>query len=196
MAIRVERNEQGNCVNFHGSSNPTYWNACLTAYVDDDVTDSINIVNDIITAQTGVTEYEYFRIPFTEFTRADNSNFTTAQEAADYISAAARVIGVSAESNGNDLNGVTVCFKLDDTSTSIILDNGYSFGVNTIKAVAEGGVISIKSISGDRTLFSNLDASNVCVNELAVSGGLNDVVNTLNELFTVGAFESVVISDP
>ena len=196
MAIRVERNEQGNCVNFHGSSNPTYWNACLTAYVDDNVADSINIVNDIITAQTGVTEYEYFQIPFTEFTRADNSDFATAQEAADYISAAARVIGVSPESNGNDLNGVTVCFKLDDTSTSIILDNGYSYGVNTIKAVAEGGVIEIHSISGDRTLFSNLDATNVCINDVAVSGGLNDVVNTLNELFTVGAFESVVISDP
>lgn len=196
MAIRVERNEQGNCVNFHGSSNPTYWNACLTAYVDDTVTDTINVVNDIITAQTGVTEYEFFQIPFTEFTRADNSDFATAQEAADYITAAARVIGVSPESNGNDLNGVTVCFKLDDTSTSIILDNGYSYGVNTIKAVAEGGVIEIHSISGDRTLFSNLDASNVCINDVAVSGGLNDVVNTLNELFTVGAFESVVISDP
>ena len=196
MAIRVERNEQGNCVNFHGSSNPTYWNACLTAYVDDDVTDSINIVNDIITAQTGVTEYEYFQIPFTDFTRADNSDFATAQEAADYISQAARVIGVSADSSGNDLNGITVCFKLDDTSTSIVLDNGYSFGVNTIKAVSDGGNISIKSISGDRTLFSNLQVGNACVNDLAVSGGLNDVVNTLNELFTVGAFESVVISDP
>jgi hypothetical protein len=196
MAIRVERNEQGNCVNFHGSSNPTYWNACLTAYVDDNVPNTINIVNDIITAQTGVTEYEYFQIPFTEFTRADNSDFTTPQEAADYITQAARVIGVSPESSGNDLNGVTVCFKLDDTSTSIILDNGYSFGVNTIKAVAEGGVIEIHSISGDRTLFSNLDAGNVCINDVAVSGGLNDVVNTLNELFTVGPFESVVISDP
>ena len=196
MAIRVERNEQGNCVNFHGSSNPTYWNACLTAYVDDNVTDSINIVNDIITAQTGVTEYEFFQIPYTEFTRADNSDFSSAQEAADYISQAARVIGISPDSSGNDLTDVTVCFKLDDTSTSIILDNGYSFGVNTIKAVAEGGVIEIHSISGDRTLFSNLDVTNVCINDVAVSGGLNDVVNTLNELFTVGAFQSVVISDP
>ena len=150
MAIRVERNEQGNCVNFHGSSNPTYWNACLTASVDETLTDTINIVNDIITAQTGVTEYEYFQIPFTEFTRADNSNFTSAQEAADYITAACRVVGISEESTGNDLTDVTVCFKLDDTSTSIILDNGYSFGVNTIKAVAESGVISIKSITGNR----------------------------------------------
>lgn len=196
MAIRVERNEQGNCVNFHGSSNPTYWNACLTAYVDDNVSDAINVVNDIITAQTGVTEYEFFQIPFTEFTRADNSDFANAQEAADYITAAARVIGVSPDSSGNDLTDVTVCFKLDDTSTSIILDNGYSFGVNTIKAVAEGGVIEIHSITGDRTLFSNLNEANVCINDLPVSGGLNDVVNTLNELFTVGAFTSVVISDP
>lgn len=196
MAIRVERNEQGNCVNFHGSTNPTYWNACLTAYVDDNVADTINVVNDIITAQTGITEYEFFQIPYTEFTRADNSDFATAQEAAAYITAAARVIGVSPDSSGNDLTGVTVCFSLDDTHTSVILDNGYSFGVNTIKAIAEGGVIEIHSISGDRTLFSNLDAANVCINELPVAGGLNDVVNTLNELFTVGAFTSVVISDP
>ena len=196
MAIRVERNEQGNCVNFHGSSNPTYWNACLTASVDETLTDTINVVNDIITAQTGVTEYEFYQIPYTEFTRADNSDFSTAQEAADYITASARVVGIAPESTGNDLTGVTVCFKLDDTSTSIILDNGYSFGVNTIKAVAEGGLIDIKSITGDRTLFSQLDPSNTCVNDAAVSGGLNDVINTLNELFTVGAFESVVISDP
>ena len=196
MAIRVERNEQGNCVNFHGSSNPTYWNACLTASVDETLTDTINVVNDIITAQTGVTEYEFFQIPYTEFTRADNSDFSNAQETADYITASARVVGIAPESTGNDLTGVTVCFKLDDTSTSIILDNGYSFGVNTIKAVAEGGLIDIKSIAGDRTLFSQLDPSNTCVNDAAVSGGLNDVINTLNELFTVGAFESIVISDP
>ena len=196
MAIRVERNEQGNCVNFHGSSNPTYWNACLTASVDETLTNTINVVNDIITAQTGVTEYEFFQIPYTDFTRADNSDFSNAQEAADYITAAARVVGIAPESTGNDLTGVTVCFSLDDTSTSIILDNGYSFGVNTIKAVAEGGLIDIKSITGDRTLFSQLDPSNTCVNDVAVSGGLNDVINTLNELFTVGAFEAVVISDP
>ena len=196
MAIRVERNEQGNCVNFHGSTNPTYWNACLTAYVDENVTDTINVVNDIITAQTGITEYEFYQIPYTEFTKANNDAFVSAQEAADYITAAARVVGVSEESTGSDLNGITVCFSLDDTHTSVILDNGYSFGVNTIKAVSEGGVIEIHSISGDRTLFSNLEAANVCINDLPVSGGLNDVVNALNELFTVGAFESVVISDP
>ena len=196
MAIRVERNNEGNCINFHGSSNPTYWNSCLTAYVDDDFPDTINVVNDIITAQTGTTQYEFFRIPYTEFTAADNSAFASAQACADYITANANVIGLAPESPGTDLTGVTVCFELDDTNTSIILDNGYSFGVNTIKAVASGGNISLKSISGDRTIFSELDHTNVCVNENAVSGGLNDVINVLNELFTVGPFTSVVITDP
>ena len=196
MAIRVERNNEGNCINFHGSSNPTYWNSCLTAYVDSDFPDTINVVNDIITAQTGTTQYEFFRIPYIEFTAADNSAFASAQAAADYITANANVIGLAPESPGTDLSGVTVCFELDDTTTSIILDNGYSFGVNTIKAVAEGGSISIKSISGDRTIFSELDHQLTCVNDTAVSGGLNDVINVLNELFTVGPFESVVISDP
>ena len=87
MAIRIERNNEGNCINFHGSSNPTYWNSCLTAYVDDDFPDTINVVNDIITAQTGTTQYEFYRIPYTEFTAADNSAFATPQAAADYITA-------------------------------------------------------------------------------------------------------------
>ena len=64
MAIRIERNEQGNCINFHGSSNPTYWNACLSGEVDANNTNTVNVVNDIITAQTGVKEYEFFQIPF------------------------------------------------------------------------------------------------------------------------------------
>ena len=196
MAIRVERNNEGNCINFHGSSNPTYWNSCLTAYVDSDFPDTINVVNDIITAQTGTTQYEFFRIPYTEFTAADNNAFASAQACADYITANANVIGLAPESPGTDLTGVTICFELDDTNTSIILDNGYSFGVNTIKAVASGGNISLKSISGDRTIFSELDHTNVCVNGIAVSGGLNDVINVLNELFIVGPFTSVVITDP
>jgi hypothetical protein len=79
-----------------------------------------------------------------------------------------------------------------------MLDNGYSYGVNTIKAVNTGdGLISIKSQLGDITHFTKLDHTNVCDGDgNAISGGLNDVINYLNELFTVGAFEAVVISDP
>ena len=31
MAIRIVRNEDGNCIEFRGSPNPVYWNACLRA---------------------------------------------------------------------------------------------------------------------------------------------------------------------
>ena len=34
MAIRIVRNDTGNCINFVGSTQPAYWNACLSAEVD------------------------------------------------------------------------------------------------------------------------------------------------------------------
>ena len=196
MAIRIARNEQGNCINFHGSSNPTHWNACLSGEVDSNDTNTVNVINDIITAQTGTTQYEFFRVPYTEFVDIDGNAFASAQEAADYITAKANVTGFSNEES-TDLIGQTVCFKLDDTSTSIMLDNGYSYGVNTIKAVPDAdGTIHIKSELGDITYFKGLEVGNACIDSSIVSGGLNDIANTLNELFTVGAFEAVVITDP
>ena len=199
MAIRIVRNEQGNCINFYGSSNPTYWNACLSAEVDPTVADSINVVNDIITAQTGITKYEFFQIPYTDFTDKEGNGFATAQEAAEYITANANVTGVSSDVS---LIGQQIDFKLDDTSTSIMFGNGYNYGVNTIKAVPDAdGTIHIKSnftndFHSDLTFFTGLEHTNVYVNGAAVAGGLNDVVNVLNELFTVGPFEAVVITDP
>ena len=197
MAIRIARNEQGNCINFYGSSNPTYWNACLSGEVDSTDVNAVNVINDIITSQTGTTQYEFFRVPFTEFVDKDGNSFAGAQEAADYVTAQANVVGLSGE--GIDLTGETVCFSLDATSTSIMLDTGHAYGVNTIKAIADvDGTIHIVSNDGanDITHFHHLDATNTCVNGNAVSGGLQDVANTLNELFTVGAFESIVIADP
>ena len=194
--IKILRNEQGNCINFEGSSNPTYWNACLSGEVDSSDSNSVNVVNDVITSETGITEYEFYRIPYTEFVDKDGNGFSDAQEAADYITAQANVVGLGG--GGTDLTNVSVCFKLDDTSTSIMLDNGYSYGVNTIKATNTGdGLITIQSELGNIIHFTKLDHANVCGAEGdSISGGLNDVINYLNELFTVGAFESVVISDP
>jgi hypothetical protein len=196
MAIRIVRNEQGNCINFYGSSNPTYWNACLSGEVDSTDTNSINIINDIITSQTGTTQYEFFRVPYTEFVDAEGNGFANAQDTADYITEKANVVGLGG--GGTDLTDEDVCFKLDDTSTSIMLDNGHSYGVNTIKAVNTGdGLITIQSELGDIIHFTKLDHTKVCDGDgVSISGGLNDVINYLNELFTVGAFESVVISDP
>jgi hypothetical protein len=109
----------------------------------------------------------------------------------------AKLENIVVPTNDNDLTDEVVDFKLDTTSTSIMLDNGYAYGVNTIKAVDTGdGLITIKSIQGDLEHWIKLDHTNVTVSGDSVAGGLNDVINTLNELFTVGAFQSVVISDP
>ena len=91
MAILIKRNDAGNCITFEGSSNPVYWNACLSGEVDSTTPDTINVINDIITAQTGETEYEYFRVPFTEFADEDGNAFIDAQTAADYITLKANV---------------------------------------------------------------------------------------------------------
>ena len=205
MSIRIKRNNEGNCINFEGSSNPTYWNACLSGEVDGELPNTVNIINDIQTAQTGEVQYEFFRIPYTEFEDKDGNLFDSASATAAYITENANVIGL--DTVGIDLTNTDVGFRLDDTSTSIIFDNGFNFGVNTIKAVADAdGTIHIHAVgsgvpTGDEEAnskkhFQKLNHTRVSVAGAPVSGGLNDVVNTLNELFTAGPFAAVVISDP
>lgn len=205
MAFRIRRNQAGNCITFEGASQPVYWNACLSAEISASDATLINIINDVKTAQSAKKQYEFFRVPFNDFADADGVIFTTAQEAVDYINKNANVLGLS--SDGIDLTDTDVNFRLDETSTSIIMDNGYSFGVNTIKALDGGdGTIHIHAIESglpsngteevDREHFKSLDHTRVSINSQSVSGGLDDVINSLNELFTVGAFQSIVISDP
>ena len=206
MTIRITRNAAGNCINFVGSSMPAYFNACLSGEVDSSDNTLVNVINDVQTEAQGETRYEFYQIPFTELSDRDGASFASAQEAADYITTQGNVIG-DAGDVGRDLTGIAVDFRLDQTHTSIILDNGSHFGVNTIKAVPGGdGTIHIHSIgegvpTGSEDVHSNnlyemLDHTMVTIDGNAVAGGLNDVVNALNELFTVGPFESVVISDP
>ena len=57
MSIQIERNENGNCIVFKGSTQPVYWNNCLSAVGIG--TDRISIKNDIRSAGTGKTYYEY-----------------------------------------------------------------------------------------------------------------------------------------
>ena len=85
MAIRIKRNEAGNCIEFQGSSNPVYWNACLSGEVDSSDTTKVNVINDIKTAQSGATQYEFFRIPFSDFADEDGVAFASAQEVSDYV---------------------------------------------------------------------------------------------------------------
>ena len=205
MAIRITRNEAGNCITFVGSSNPVYWNACLSAQINESDSSLVDIINDIRSENEPTIQYEFYAVDYVGFADKDGNAFTTPQEMVDYVNTNANVTGVS--DTGTDLTDTAVNFRLDETSTSVIMDNGASFGVNTIKAVADtDGTIHIHAIgagspdgaedANDHKHFEKLAHTNVSVNGTAVAGGLQDVVNTLNELFTVGAFESVVISDP
>jgi hypothetical protein len=205
MTIRITRNAEGNCINFIGSSNPAYWNACLSAVINEDDSTRINIINDIRSENSADTAYEFYAMPFEEFSDKNGNLFVDAQAAVDYINLEANVSGVS--DTGSDLTDVVVNFRLDDTNTSIILDNGAAFGVNTVKAVADtDGTIHLHAIGAgapsgtdnpsDHKHYEKLVHTNVEINGTPVAGGLQDVVNTLNELFTVGPFEAVVISDP
>ena len=205
MTIRIVRNTSGNCVNFVGTDRPAYWNACLTAEVNENDSTKINIVNDFRSQDPANVKYEFFGVGFEEFEDRDGNTFTDAATCAEYINQSSKVIG--ADEVGTDMTGVTVDFRLDQTSTSIIMSTGDAYGVNTIKAVAHtDGTIHLNAIGQglptgtedphDLVLVEKLEVGNVTVNGTVVAGGLNDIVNTLNELFTVGAFEAVVISDP
>jgi hypothetical protein len=206
MTIRIARNESGNCINFIGSSQPAYWNACLSAQINVDDNSRVDIINDIRSQNDPETQFEFYAVSFADFSDKDGNDFISAQEMVDYVNEHANVLGTS--DTGVDLTGQFVNFRLDATHTSIIMNNGAAFGVNTIQAVANAdGTIHIHAVgaespntdssdANEHRYFQKLENQNVAVNGNAVPGGLQDVVNVLNELFTVGPFESVVISDP
>ena len=88
MTIQIERNENGNCVNFKGATQPVYWNNCLTAVAIG--TDRINIENDIRSAGAGQTFYEYFNVKIEDFSDNNGDSFADATAAANYINGVAK----------------------------------------------------------------------------------------------------------
>ena len=196
MAIRITRNEEANCINFVGSSNPAYFNACLSAVINSDDPTRVDIINDVRTQNEQEVQYEFYAVNIDDFADRDGNSFADAQAMVDYINDQANVLGVS--DVGADLNGVAVNFRLDDTQTSIIMDNGSSFGVNTIKAVPDtDGTVHIHAIgagapdengeANEHKYFEGLEVGNASINGIVIPGGANDIANALNELFTVGA---------
>lgn len=100
---------------------------------------------------------------------------------------------------GIDLLGESVCFSLDTRNITVLMSNGHWFNVNTARAEAnDDGTIHIYSIdpNGSIQYFYNLEIGNVCTDNGVIAGGLSDIANVLNTMFTGGAFEFVVISDP
>ena len=185
MAIKVVRNAAGNCVNFLGSTNPVYWNACLTGEVDGDDANRVNVINNIRTAETGTTVYEFYQIPYTDFAEADGTAFATASDCAAYITAQCN----AAANTGQFVLSATdtLDFRLDSTGTTILVDNGDAYAVNAIRAVGNSdGHINIIQHTGDVAIFTDLRVANASIDNTAVTNVLNTAVNELNALFQQG----------
>ena len=186
MAIRIVRNDAGNCVNFYGTTNPTYWNACLSGEVDPTDNTKLNIINDIRTAAEGQTIYEFYQMDFTEFADADGNAFASAQEAADYVTEKANVHG-----NAGDGYALTASDTLDmsrdATNTTVLFDDGSAHAVNSIQAVvASNGTITIQTKGDSPTaLYTGLFHTNVYIGGTLITGTAQGVVNSLNALFSV-----------
>ena len=182
MSIKIKRNEAGNCITFEGSSNPVYWNSCLSGEVESTDNTLINVVNDVITAQSGTTQYEFFRIPFTNFIDADGNAFNTAQECSDYITQEANVLGSIGEQIATSTDNFD--FYIDSKDNTVIMSTGDYFPVNTIQAFLHtDNTMQIISVIGVKTYYSNINLSNVSINSVLLSGTESEKVNELNALF-------------
>ena len=186
--IRIVRNKAGNCINFLGTTNPAYWNACLSAQINPDDANSIDIINDIRSATAEDTIYEFFRIPYTEFRDADDNPFPDATTAAEYITANANVatnIGADIKVTPNDFFD----FQRDITNTTIFIDNGDAYSINELLASDPGdGTITITkrfSNNPDNTnVMFGINHQNVTIGGSSAGTTLNGVINALNSLFT------------
>jgi len=167
MAIQIERNENGNCVNFKGATQPVYWNNCLTAVAVG--TDRINIQNDIRSAGAGQTYYEYFNVKIEDFCDNNGDSFANATAAANYINGVAKATpsgGIGPNDNINTTGIITAAQFSGDgsgltgiTATGsgvVIQEEGSNVGTAAtlnfvgaaVTATISGGVATI-GITGD-----------------------------------------------
>ena len=193
--IRVVHNHAGNCINFYNSTQPVYWNGCLKAEVSVGTTDKINIENNIRDVGAGSSVYEFFRVPHTIFVDANSVGFSSAQAAVDYINDAANTISQTGRFILSDAD--TIDFKVDDSFSTILLDNGDEYPTDYLKASASGDNINIttRQASSDITIYEGLRVANVTINGVGLGTTQANVVNDLNSLFTqTGGSQPPVIS--
>ena len=182
--IRVVHNHAGNCINFFNSTQPVFWNGCLSASVAAGTTDRVNIENNIRDVGAGSSIYEFFRVPYTLFADEDNVGFSSAQAAVDYINDAANTISQTGRFILSDAD--TIDFKVDDSFSTILLDNGDEYPTDYLKASASGDNINIttRQASSDITIYEGLRVANVTIGGVGLGTTQASVVNDLNSLFT------------
>jgi hypothetical protein len=197
MSIRITRNTKGNCITFIGSSQPAYWNACLSGRVNPDDSARVDVINDVRTVDNNDPVFEFYAVDYTVFQDAEGNTFDSAGEAAKYITEKANVLTDAVELTAND----KVNFSRDPTNTSILTSLGDNYGVNSIKAIAaDDGTITIREFQDDsgQDLYLGLRSNKTRIGGQSQSLSINAVVNSLNALFSVNpvglGVEDAVIS--
>ena len=191
MAIRIARNDAGNCINFFGTSNPTYWNACLEGEINEDNSNNVNVINKVRTIEEGTTIYEFFNRPYTLFVDKDENVFESASECAEYITDNANVLsdtGTFVFSQSDLLDA-----QRESTNTTVLFSNGDIYAVNSLQAVAQNdGTITVRTIRGDKDIYQRLRYYNVSVNDNAINSfnTINAAVDRLNEVLSGGTITS------
>ena len=185
MTIRIVRNSDGNCITFEGTSSPAYWNACLSAEVDATYPSKVNIINDIATAQSGTTVYEFYQIDYTEFSDADNVAFGTAADAAAYITAQGNVSLVPS-------NPVYQGVWNADTNTPTLTSSTHAGIAGDFYIVTEGGATSIDGTNlwrrGDRIIWNGTTWDKVSSTTIVDANTRTVLLNSDQTVFADGEF--------
>ena len=191
MAIRVTRNDAGNCITFVGSTNPVYWNSCLSAQINENNTNNIDVINDIRSVEEGTTVYEFFNIPYTDFQDKDGNDFDSPSAAADYITVNANVVsntGTFAFSQLDELDA-----QREATNTTVLFSNGDIHAVNSLVASADtDGTIKVSTVRGSKIIYSGIRFYNLSINDGALDNfnTISAAVDRLNEVLSGSAIGS------
>lgn len=185
MTIRIVRNSDGNCITFEGTSSPAYWNACLSAEVDATYPSKINVINDIATAQSGTTVYEFYQLDYTEFSDAENDVFSTAADAAAYITAQGNV---SLAPSDPVYQGVWNA----DTNTPALASSTHAGIAGDFYIITEGGATSIDGTNlwrrGDRIIWNGATWDKVSSTTIVDANTRTVLLNSDETVFADGEF--------
>jgi len=185
MTIQIVANPNANAIELRGMNRGVFYNACLSGSVNLTDSDRVDIINDVRTGAEGEAAYEAYAIHYTEILDADGAAFSSAIEAAAYITAECnQIVGSGAKVVGPTTE---IRFTLDATNTTVLLSDGASFPVNAIKAVAgaDGHIEIWEHGENGVQLYDDAHLAFTYAAGSLVPQNLAGAVNTLNALFTV-----------
>ena len=183
MAITIIRNQDGNCITFRGSTNPVYFNACLSGEVAGTgaLANYVNVRNDVASAG-GSDIYEFYQIEYTEFRRADNSTFTSAQEAADYITSQGNVLEVQSASYLGTWNA--------STNTPTVGTSTHTGSTGDFYFVGVAGTTTVDGVSnwknGERIIWNGDEWQQLRTSSLIEGKTISTLHDTQTQIFADG----------